>query len=130
MRISSKKITADPRGAYLQESILSLLSLMIQPKEAVMETKEAYKKKLEAQLNEWSAQINFLSAKAKNKGADVNLQLAKTLEDLKAKQMAVTQKIKELDGAGSEAWDSVSMTAEKVLNDLKKGVGEALSKFK
>lgn len=95
-----------------------------------METREAYKKKLEAQLNEWSAQINLLSAKAKNKGADVNLQLAKTLEDLKAKQMAVTQKIKDLDSAGNEAWDSVSVTAEKVLNDLKKGVGEALSKFK
>ena len=95
-----------------------------------METKEAYKKKLEAQLNEWSAQITLLSAKAKNKGADVNLQLAKTLEDLQAKQGAVTKKIKELDEAGSEAWDSVRVTAEKVLNDLKKGVGEALSKFK
>ena len=95
-----------------------------------METKEAYKKKLEAQLNEWSAQINLLSAKAKNKGADVNLQLAKTLEDLQAKQSAVTKKIKELDDAGSEAWVTVSVTAEKVLNDLKKGVGEALSKFK
>ncbi len=95
-----------------------------------METKEAYKKKLEAQLNEWSAQITLLSAKAKNKGADVNLQLAKTLEDLQAKQSAVTKKIKELDDAGSEAWDSVRVTAEKVLNDLKKGVGEALSKFK
>ena len=48
-----------------------------------MDTKEAYRKKLNAQIEEWNAQINLLSAKIKNKGADVNLSAATQLEKLK-----------------------------------------------
>lgn len=95
-----------------------------------MDTKDAYKQKLNAQLKEWSAQIKLLSAKVENKGADVNLGYAKELEEIRRRQEDVARRIKELDEARGDAWETIKGTTEKVVDDLKTGIAQALSRFK
>jgi len=95
-----------------------------------MDSKEAYKQKLNAQMKEWGAQINLLNAKIENKGADVRLKYSKELDAVKAKQDEVIQKIKELDEATGESWEKVKVTADQILNDLKAGVNNAISRLK
>ncbi|MHB1564820.1 MAG: sll1863 family stress response protein [Leptospirillum sp.] len=95
-----------------------------------MDSKEAYKQKLNAQMKEWSAQINLLNAKIENKGADMRIKYAKELDAVKAKQEEVLQKIKELDEATGENWEKVKNTADQILDDLKTGLNNALSRLK
>lgn len=95
-----------------------------------MDTRDAYKQKMEAQLKEWSAQINLLEAKAGNIRADMRIKHAETLLELRAKQHAASEKLKDLEKAGSEAWNQVKTTADKMWDDLKNGIADAHSKFK
>lgn len=95
-----------------------------------MEIQEAYKQKLAAQLKEWSAQIDLLEAKAENAGADIKVRHAQRLQELRAKQRAASEKMKELGKASGAAWEQVKVTADKIWDDLKAGVEDAHSKFK
>lgn len=95
-----------------------------------METKDAYKQKLDAQLKEWNAQINLLAAKVENSGADVKLKYAQDLDGIRAKQREAAIKIKELENASGDAWQNVKVTADKVWDDLKTGIVQAMSNFK
>lgn len=95
-----------------------------------MEIQEAYKQKLAAQLKEWSAQIDLLEAKAENAGADIKVRHAQRLHELRAKQRAASEKMKELGKASGAAWEQVKVTADKIWDDLKAGVEDAHSKFK
>ena len=95
-----------------------------------MEIKDAYKQKMAAQLKEWTAQINLLEAKAENAGADMKVMRAKKLHELRAKQHAASDKLKEMEKASGEAWEQVKKTADKIWDDLKAGIADAQSKFK
>ena len=95
-----------------------------------MEIQDAYKQKMAAQLKEWSAQIDLLEAKAENAGADMKVKRTKQLHELRAKQRAATEKMKELGKASGAAWEQVKVTADKIWDDLKVGVADAHSKFK
>lgn len=95
-----------------------------------MELQDAYKQKMAAQLKEWDAQINLLEAKMENVGADMKVKRAKELHELRAKQQAASEKMKELEKASGEAWEQVKVTADKIWDDLKSGVADAHSKFK
>lgn len=95
-----------------------------------MDIQEAYKQKLSAQLKEWSAQIDLLEARAENAGANIKLKRAMQLQELRAKQRAASDKIKELGKASGAAWEQVKTTADKIWNDLEAGVADAHSKFK
>jgi len=95
-----------------------------------VEIKDAYKQKMEAQLKEWTAQINLLEAKVENAGADIKVRRAQQLHELRAKQRAASDKLKELEKATGETWEQVKKTADKIWDDLKAGVADAHSKFK
>ena len=95
-----------------------------------MEIKDAYKQKMAAQLKEWSAQINLLEAKVENAGADIKVKRAKQLHELRAKQRAASEKMKEMESASGEAWEKVKETADKIWDELKAGITDAHSKFK
>lgn len=95
-----------------------------------MEIREAYKQKMVSQLKEWSAQINLLEAKAKNAGVDMKTKRAEVLQALRAKQSAASEKMKQLDKAGGEAWDQARETTNKFWADLKAGVADARSRFR
>lgn len=95
-----------------------------------METKDAYKQKVNAQLKEWGAQINLLAAKAQNKGADANLNYTKALDEIRRMESEAAKKVKELDAASGESWKSVKGGTDKVIEELKTGISQALAKFK
>ena len=95
-----------------------------------METKEAYRQKVDAQMKEWNAQIALLAAKLENAGADVKVKYAQELDAIRAKQRVAAAKVKELDAASGEAWESVKATSDKVWEDLKAGIGQAMSRFR
>jgi hypothetical protein len=99
-------------------------------KEWTMEIQEAYKRKMAAQLKEWGAKIDLLEAKAGNAAADVRVKHAEQLNVLRARQRAASDKMKELEKAGGEAWEQVRKTADKLWDDLKAGVADAQSRFK
>jgi hypothetical protein len=92
--------------------------------------KDAYKQKLTAQLKEWDAQINLLEARVENAGADIQVKRAKAIRELRTKQHAASEKMKELGNASGAAWDSVKATADKIWDELKTGIADAHSRFK
>ena len=52
------------------------------------------------------------------------------LHQLRAKQRAASEKMKQMEKAGGEALDQVRETADKIWADLKVGIADAHSKFK
>lgn len=95
-----------------------------------MEIQDAYREKMGAQLKEWSAQINLLEAKLATVSAEMRVKRAEELHELRSKQQAASEKMKELGKASGEAWEQVKITAEKVWDDLKTGLTDAHAKFK
>ena len=95
-----------------------------------MEIDEAYRQKMAAQLKEWNAQISLFEAKAENAGADLKVQRAEALHELRAKQHAAAEQMRELGRASGAAWEQVKETADKVWDDLRAGLAAAQSKFK
>ena len=77
-----------------------------------MKIQNAYKEKLAAQLKEWDAQINLLEAKAGKLSADLKLKRAEEIVQLRARQNAASEKMKELEEATGEAWEEVKLTAD------------------
>lgn len=94
-----------------------------------MELQNAYKQKMAAQLKEWSAQINLLEAKVASAGADIQVKRAEELHELRAKQHAAAEKMKELGRASEETWEQAKETADKIWAELKAGISNAQAKF-
>jgi len=96
-------------------------------KEVFMDAKELYRQKLDAQLKEWNAKVNLLAAKVENATADAKIRYARQLDEIKAKQTEIKEKLTELENAGSGAWESVKTKTDSVLEDLKTKISQALS---
>jgi len=94
-----------------------------------MELQEAYKQKRAAQLKEWSAQINLLEAKVENAEADLKVKYSTELVELRSRQRAASEKMKELAKASGEAWVQVKETSDKIWDDLKAGLAQAQASF-
>ncbi|QXP83244.1 coiled coil domain-containing protein [Methylococcus sp. Mc7] len=95
-----------------------------------MKTKDEYIESLASELKEWSAQIDLLAAKAENAAANVKLKYLEELDALRAKQHAAAEKMKELQDDSSDAWETVKETADRVWDDLRTGLANAVSKLK
>ncbi|MCI0668071.1 MAG: coiled coil domain-containing protein [Methylococcaceae bacterium] len=95
-----------------------------------MKTKDEYIESLASELKEWSAQIDLLAAKTENAAAHVKLRYVEELDALRAKQHEAAEKIKELEEASGDAWETVKETADQVWDDLKTGLASTVSKFK
>jgi chromosome segregation ATPase len=95
-----------------------------------MKTKDQYIESLASELKEWSAQIDLMAAKAENATADAKLNYAREIEELRAKQREASAKMKELEEASGDAWETVKETADNVWDDLKTGIARAVSKFR
>lgn len=95
-----------------------------------MEIRDAYKQKMGAQLKEWSAQINLLEARMDNVGAEMRVKRAEQLHELRNKQQVAAAKMHELGRSTGEAWDQMTLTADKMWDDLRAGLADAHAKFK
>ena len=83
-----------------------------------------------AQLREWNAQINLLEASLDKLGGDMRVKGAGELHELRARQRAAAEKMKELGKSTGEAWEQAKETADKMWDDFKAGLTDAQSKFK
>lgn len=95
-----------------------------------MEIEQAYKLKRAAQLKEWGAQLDLLEAQAENANADVRINDALQLEDLRARQRSASSTMQELETVGSDAWEQTKETADRLWEDLKAGMAQAHARFK
>jgi hypothetical protein len=82
-----------------------------------------------SELKEWSAQLELLAAEAGDATADVKLNDSGELEVLRTKQHAAAEKIKELEEASADAWETVKESADKVWDDLRTGLARTASKL-
>ena len=94
-----------------------------------MQDKKSYLEMLADQLREWDTQIDELKVKAHLAKADAKDELAKQLEELKAKKETAQSKVKELQDAGDEAWDDIKAGVEKSWTEMKGAFRSAFSKF-
>jgi uncharacterized coiled-coil DUF342 family protein len=95
-----------------------------------MKSREEYIDQLAAQLKEWSAKIDELESRARTAKADVKTGYDNQIKQLKDKRDAAMQKLQELKGSSSEAWDILKAGAETSWAELKKAVTAATEKFK
>ncbi|PPC89098.1 MAG: hypothetical protein CTY34_12545 [Methylobacter sp.] len=95
-----------------------------------MKTKEDYIDQLSAEFKVWSADIDALTIKAETAVADVKDKCHKDIELLRAKQAVAQEKIKELQDASGDAWESVKDTAENIWADFRTGIASVKAKFK
>jgi uncharacterized coiled-coil DUF342 family protein len=95
-----------------------------------MKSREEYIDQLASQLKEWSAKIVELESKTRTAKADVKTSYENQIRQLKDKRDAAMQKLQELKGASSDAWDTLRAGAETSWADLKKAVTAAADKFK
>jgi archaellum component FlaC len=86
--------------------------------------------KMEAQLNVWGEEIKLLEAKIENAGSGIKLQRSRELNELRSKQRAAAEKLKEMKNATDDVWEQIKETADKIWHDLKADITNAHSNFK
>lgn len=95
-----------------------------------MKTKDDYIDTLAAELHEWSDQLDLLSAKTQKSVGMAKLKYVQELNALRAKHATANDKMQELKLSSSEAWETVKATADKIWDDLRRGLASAASSFK
>jgi len=60
----------------------------------------------------------------------VKLKYAREVDKLRDKQRMASEKMKEMEEAGDDAWEKVKDTMNKVVDDLKAGIAHVVSYFK
>jgi SMC interacting uncharacterized protein involved in chromosome segregation len=95
-----------------------------------MKNREEYIDQMTAQLKEWSRKIDELEFKARAAKADARVIYEQRIKDMKSKREAVSTKLQELKGAGSEAWDTMAAGVEAAWGEFKHAFTEAKDKFK
>ena len=95
-----------------------------------MNDKDAYEKKLEAQLDEAKAEIAKLTAKAREVGADAQMEYNKQIEELEAASTEAQSKLKAIRESGGEAWEDIKQGASDAWERLNGALKSAASRFK
>lgn len=95
-----------------------------------MKSREEYINKLAAQLKEWSAKVDELESKANVAKADVKTEYERQIRQMKDKRDIAMQKLQELKGASTDAWDTLKAGSEAAWGDLKNAVTAAKERFK
>jgi chromosome segregation ATPase len=95
-----------------------------------MGLKEAYQQKIEAQLDEWNAEIDRMKARASKAEADAKLEYDKQIKELRLKQQAVQEKLRNLKDAGEDAWEDLKAGVELAWESLGEAIKSANSRFK
>ena len=94
-----------------------------------MKTKNEYIDSLASELKELSAKIDLLVANSESATANIKLRYIQDLNALRTKELAAIEKMKELEEAGGDAWETVKDTADKIWDDLRTGLASTVSKF-
>ena len=94
-----------------------------------METKETYQKKCEVQVKEWNTLISLLAAKMEKADAGDKRLYAHELIEIAAKQRDAMIKMKELEEASDEVWETIKINTDKAGFNFGASVAQAITKF-
>ncbi len=94
-----------------------------------MKTKKEYIESLASELNEWSDKIDHLITNSETTTAELKQRYIEQLNVLRTKELTAIDKIKELEEASGDAWETVKVTADKIWLDLRVGLADTVSKF-
>ena len=95
-----------------------------------MKNREEYIDKMTSQLKEWSRKIDELEFKARAAGTDARITYEKRIQDMKNKRQSVVMRLRELKGAGGEAWETMKVGVDAAWDEFKHAFTEAKDKFK
>jgi nucleotide-binding universal stress UspA family protein len=97
--------------------------------ERVLRKKEDYVRKMEAELKKWGHKIDILKAKAEKSKVEAKITYLKQIEELRAKQESVKQKVHDLKESGDEAWREIRKGVDKAVGEMKEAFRRAKSKL-
>ena len=95
-----------------------------------MSKKDAYKQKIEAELEAVKAKLVEYKAEAKIAAADVRIEYTQHVDELEKMADTINIKLKELEIAGEDKWESLKETLESTWNKFSTAVHETAEKFK
>jgi uncharacterized coiled-coil DUF342 family protein len=96
----------------------------------MMSNRDAYVEKMHAKLDEWNAEIDRLKAKLDGAKAEKRIEYREDIENLKAKQKEVEEKIDTLRDAGDDAWEDLKKGVEDAWQSMESAVNAAKNRFK
>jgi uncharacterized coiled-coil DUF342 family protein len=98
-------------------------------REDAMLTKDEYVAQMKAKLDQWSAEIDELEAKARKKRAQGTQSYNEQLSQLRTKKDEASEKLKEIQSATEDAWQSLQAGTETLWEDLKTTLKESKDAF-
>ncbi len=98
--------------------------------DTISKKKKVYIEKAEAELKEWGAKIDVLKAKTEKSKGDIKIKYLEQIIELRNKQEALKKKLRELKGSGDGAWADLKEGMDYALDDLKRSLKRALSRFR
>ena len=93
------------------------------------ETPDAYRKKREAQIRELTARLDLWEAKLRKAAAEGEIRYREELEDLRSKLEVARLRLSLLRDAGEDAWREIRAGLDDAVDDLRRAVQRAASKF-
>lgn len=93
------------------------------------ETRKAYRQRREAQIQELAARLDLWEAKAKKAAAKGEIRYREELESLRQKLETARVRISLLKDASEDAWKDLRGGLDEAVDDLKRAVKKAASKF-
>jgi len=132
---------SDQQESQKSETAVTSADVKNEAKEA-METakaytqqqKEEYQKQMEAKLQELDREIQDLQTKAQSNAAELKEkskeEFNQTMEELRNKQQAATEKLDQLKSASGKAWEDTKAGVDSAFDELSKAFDRARSHFK
>jgi hypothetical protein len=85
---------------------------------------------MKAKLDEWNADIDKLEAQAKSAEADAQIRFQQQLDHLKATRDDAAKRLRELQDASADAWETMRQGAESAWEEMTKAFKDATGRFK
>jgi len=99
-------------------------------KKFTLQQKEEYQKKAEAELADLGKRIGELKDKAAEAKGDALTALEARIAELKGKQKAAEDRLKDLRASSAQAWQDMKTGLDGALNELRKTYDSVLKHFK
>lgn len=93
------------------------------------DTRRAYREKREAQIQELAARLDLWEAKLRKAAAEGEIRYRAELEELRSKLEIARVRLSLLGDAGEAAWQEIRDGLDDAVDDLRRAVRKAASKF-
>lgn len=95
-----------------------------------MTQKDAYVAKLKAQLDAWNAELTRWQAQAQKSGTDARVKYEQQLADLKRQRDHASQKLKEVQSASSDTWETTRANVEETWTGIRAAFDKAKARWR